>query len=50
MAVDPIQQAAIMAMNGGNPFQQNILLMYHHPQLLANGQIIPGYYQQVILV
>jgi len=24
--------------------------MYHHPQMLPNGQVIPGYYQQVILV
>jgi len=45
MTMTPAQQAAMMALQGGDPFQQNILLMYHHPQVLQNGQVIPGYYQ-----
>ena len=50
MTMTPAQQAAMVALQGGNPFQQNVMLVYHHPQLLPNGQMMPGFYQQIILV
>ena len=50
MTMTPAQQAAMVALQGGNPFQQNVMLVYHHPQLLPNGQMMPGFYQQILLV
>ena len=50
MNMTPAQQAAMVALQGGNPFEQNVMLVYHNPQVLKNGQVIPGFYQQIILV
>lgn len=34
MNMTPAQQAAIVALQGGNPFEQNVMLVYHNPQVL----------------